>query len=126
MPNLNNFQFLAERFDSILNQTMDNWELIVVDGYSDDGAWELIQEYAARDDRISQGHGRDQIQTLRAGARHRATARGPRFIAQSGRLEQCPVVRHGQIHSETPDPGPIRMENLPRQHRDRLEDKTLP
>lgn len=41
-----------ERFDSILNQTFVNWELIVVDGYSDDGSWELIKEFAAKDPRI--------------------------------------------------------------------------
>lgn len=52
MPNLNNRRFLTERLDSILNQTLRDWELIVVDSYSDDGAWELIQNYAAHDRRF--------------------------------------------------------------------------
>lgn len=52
MPNLNNRRFLLERFDSIVNQTLTDWELIIVDSYSDDGAWELIQKYAANDRRF--------------------------------------------------------------------------
>lgn len=52
LPNLNNHQFLATRFETILAQSYENWELIVVDSYSDDGAWEIIQQYARRDCRI--------------------------------------------------------------------------
>ena len=53
LPNLNYKKFLVDRFESILLQTYETWELIVIDSYSDDGAWELIQEYAKRDDRIT-------------------------------------------------------------------------
>lgn len=53
LPNLNTVKFLRERFETILNQTLTDWELIVVDNYSDDGAWELIQEYASNDPRIN-------------------------------------------------------------------------
>lgn len=52
MPNLNSRQYLAERIESILAQSYTNWELIIVDSYSDDGAWELIQEYVANDRRF--------------------------------------------------------------------------
>lgn len=52
LPNLNNRRFLTERLDSIVNQILTDWELILVDSYSDDGAWELIQAYAARDRRF--------------------------------------------------------------------------
>ena len=52
LPNLNYRRFLDARFESILAQTYQNWEVVVVDSYSDDGAWELIQAYAARDKRI--------------------------------------------------------------------------
>jgi len=46
LPNLNNKPFLDERLDTIFKQTYSNWELIVVDNYSDDGAWELFQKYS--------------------------------------------------------------------------------
>lgn len=52
MPNLNNRPFLNERFATILGQTMTDWELIVIDSYSDDGAWEVIQAFAETDPRI--------------------------------------------------------------------------
>jgi glycosyltransferase involved in cell wall biosynthesis len=57
VPNLNTRPFLPERFETIFNQTLQDWELIVYDSYSDDGAWEYIQELAAREPRmrISQG-----------------------------------------------------------------------
>ena len=57
IPNLNNRPFLPERFETIFKQTFEDWELIVYDSYSDDGAWEYIQELAAHEPRmrISQG-----------------------------------------------------------------------
>jgi glycosyltransferase involved in cell wall biosynthesis len=57
VPNLNTRPYLAERFETIFVQTLQDWELIVYDSYSDDGAWEYIQQLAAREPRmqISQG-----------------------------------------------------------------------
>ncbi len=52
LPNLNNKRFLEERLKSIADQTFSDWELVIVDNYSDDGAWELFQEWAQDDNRI--------------------------------------------------------------------------
>lgn len=52
LPNYNYRRFLDARLQSILTQTVADWELIIVDSYSNDGAWELIQEYASQDARI--------------------------------------------------------------------------
>jgi glycosyltransferase involved in cell wall biosynthesis len=52
LPSLNTRPFLPERLDTILAQTFQDWELIVVDSYSDDGSWELIQDYAKREPRM--------------------------------------------------------------------------
>ncbi len=52
MPNLNYRHYLDERIQSVLNQTLTDFEYIIVDSYSDDGAWELIQEYAEKDSRL--------------------------------------------------------------------------
>ncbi len=46
LPNLNNRRFLEPRMESIMAQTMADWELIVCDSYSDDGAWEYFQAFA--------------------------------------------------------------------------------
>jgi glycosyltransferase involved in cell wall biosynthesis len=52
LPNLNTSKYLPARFESIQAQTFTDWETIVVDSYSNDGAWELIQQYAQNDPRI--------------------------------------------------------------------------
>ena len=45
LPNLNNRPFLKERMETILAQTVTDWELIVCDSYSDDGSWEFFQRF---------------------------------------------------------------------------------
>ena len=52
LPNLNAATYLKERLDTILAQTFTEWELVVVDGYSSDGSWDIIQEYANKDNRM--------------------------------------------------------------------------
>ncbi len=45
-------QFLTEALDSILSQTMPNWELFCLDDGSTDATASIIAEYSARDARI--------------------------------------------------------------------------
>jgi GT2 family glycosyltransferase len=52
LPNLNHRPFLEERLQSILDQTFRDWELIIVDNHSDDGAWEFFKSLPERDPRI--------------------------------------------------------------------------
>jgi len=52
VPNLNTLPFLRERFDSIFQQTFNDWELFVYDSHSDDGSWEFIQQVAQTDKRV--------------------------------------------------------------------------
>ena len=44
--------FLPESVESVLNQAFDNLELICVDAGSTDGSFEILQEYALKDERI--------------------------------------------------------------------------
>src|SRR6185295_9653685 len=50
MPTYNRATFIGETIRSILNQTYENWELIIVDDGSDDGTEEVILQL--RDQRI--------------------------------------------------------------------------
>jgi glycosyltransferase involved in cell wall biosynthesis len=43
LPNLNNRRFLEDRIASIYGQSFEDWELIVCDSHSEDGAWEYFQ-----------------------------------------------------------------------------------
>lgn len=45
LPSLNTRQFLEERMETIFNQTVTDWELIVCDSYSDDRSWEFFQKF---------------------------------------------------------------------------------
>ena len=52
LPNYNKFPYINESLKSLLDQTYKNWRCIVVDGFSDDGSWEIIQSYANTDSRF--------------------------------------------------------------------------
>lgn len=47
-PFYNTREYLAECIESVLRQSYENWEYILVDNCSDDGSSELAQDYAAR------------------------------------------------------------------------------
>jgi len=52
MPNYNCEKYVWEAIESILNQSFTDFEFIIVDDWSTDNSWEIIQEYAKKDDRI--------------------------------------------------------------------------
>jgi hypothetical protein len=52
VPNLNTLPFLPERFDTIFSQSFQDWELLVYDSYSEDGAWDYISSLAKREARM--------------------------------------------------------------------------
>jgi len=45
IPNYNHARFLQQRIDSVLNQTFDNFEVIIIDDCSTDNSREIIEEY---------------------------------------------------------------------------------
>lgn len=53
MPMHNSEEFLAEAIDSVLAQTYQNWELLIIDDNSTDGSCQLAEDYAKKDPRIS-------------------------------------------------------------------------
>lgn len=53
VPCFNNGDLLSKLIDSILNQTYNNWELIIVDDCSSDNTIDIIKKYANSDLRIS-------------------------------------------------------------------------
>jgi glycosyltransferase involved in cell wall biosynthesis len=52
VPTYNRLKTLPNTIQSILKQTYDHWELIIVDDGSTDGTEKLVHEYSARDSRI--------------------------------------------------------------------------
>lgn len=47
VPNLNKVQYLPACIESILAQDYTNWRCVFVDGYSTDGSWEYMQQFAS-------------------------------------------------------------------------------
>jgi len=52
MPSYNHERFIAEAVDSVLEQTVEDFELIIIDDGSSDNSKEVIESYRARDTRI--------------------------------------------------------------------------
>lgn len=52
MPVFNGSNYIREALDSIIAQTFTDFELIVCDNASQDNTRQIVQEYAAKDDRI--------------------------------------------------------------------------
>ena len=51
-PVHNGERYLAECIESVLGQTYDNWEYLVVDNCSTDGTSEIVRAYCERDERV--------------------------------------------------------------------------
>ncbi len=52
IPSFNSKTFISESISSVINQSYDNWELLIVDGESSDGTQEIIKKAIDLDSRI--------------------------------------------------------------------------
>jgi glycosyltransferase involved in cell wall biosynthesis len=53
LPNRNTLPYLTERVETIFAQTYEDWELVVSDNFSDDGAWAFLERLASKERRVS-------------------------------------------------------------------------
>jgi len=51
-PSYKSEKFISQTIESVLNQTYQNWEMIIVDDVSPDNSNEIIEEYTKKDNRI--------------------------------------------------------------------------
>lgn len=52
MPSLNVAAYIRECLESVVNQSLKELEILCVDAGSTDGTWEILKEYAQKDERI--------------------------------------------------------------------------
>ena len=52
MATYNGSKYISEQLDSILMQTINDFELVICDDCSTDNTWEILQQYATKDSRI--------------------------------------------------------------------------
>jgi glycosyltransferase involved in cell wall biosynthesis len=53
IPTYNGAQYLHECLNSVLSQSFSNYQVIIVDDQSSDNTWEILNQYAIQDNRIS-------------------------------------------------------------------------
>ena len=72
VPFKNTADYLEDCLESILKQTLTNWELLIVDDGSTDESQKLVQKYANKDSRIQlfKNDGNGIIEALRTAYRH--------------------------------------------------------
>jgi len=52
MPNINGAPFIGKAIMSVLEQSWNNWELVIIDDASSDSSRDIIQKFAKKDKRI--------------------------------------------------------------------------
>lgn len=105
LPVYNNEPHLEACLGSILSQTLNNWELLAVDDYSEDGSPGILQRYARKDARIRllQNQGpKGIIPALRLALLH---SRG-RYISRMDADDLMPAGKLDTLRSLLPARGP--------------------
>lgn len=76
VPVYNQKQYIAECIQSALNQTFTDFQIVIVDNASDDGTWEICQQFAANDSRIRAYRNEENIGPVRNWKRCAEEAKG--------------------------------------------------
>jgi glycosyltransferase involved in cell wall biosynthesis len=76
IPVFNRKEYIIDCIQSALNQTFENFEVVVVDNASDDGTWEVCQQFAALDQRVRIFRNETNIGPVRNWMRCAQEARG--------------------------------------------------
>ena len=56
MPAYNEERYIGEAITSVINQTYQNWELIIIDDCSQDRTSEIIEQYIINEPKIGRAH----------------------------------------------------------------------
>ena len=76
IPVFNRKDYITECIQSALDQTFTDFEVVVVDNASDDGTWEICQQFAATDQRVRIFRNESNIGPVRNWARCAQEAKG--------------------------------------------------
>ncbi len=84
MPVYNARPYLADAIESILNQSFSDFEFIIIDDSSTDHSWDILNEYAQRDERIQLMRNEINSGITKSLNRGLATAQGKYIARQDG------------------------------------------
>ncbi len=108
-PVYNGEKFLEQCIESVLNQTYENWEYVIVNNCSTDHSLEIAEKYAKQDERISI-HNNEQFLELMPNLNHafRQIAKESEYCqvvhADDWLFPEC-VERRVEVGVENPDVG---------------------
>ncbi len=104
VPTYNHEKFLPEALDSLLGQSFEDWEAVVVDDGSTDGSGEIMDRYVKRDSRFRTIHKANGgvSSALNAGIEN---ARGEWicWLSSDDYFEPCKLQIHSKVIKEYPD-----------------------
>ncbi|WP_370476684.1 glycosyltransferase family 2 protein [Tamlana flava] len=109
IPFKNTEDFIADCLDSIISQTYKNWEMIIVDDYSNDNSYHIVNAYAKEDERIQliKNSGKGIIEALRlafeTSTGHYITRMDSDDVMPENKLEVLlnNLLNHGKNHVAT-------------------------
>lgn len=103
--------YIRETIESVIAQTFENWEMIIVDDGSTDNSVEVIKSYAAKDERIKlfqheNGVNKGLAETLKTGIRY-ASGEWVAFVESDDSLKPDYLEKKLAIAEKYPDAGLI-------------------
>ena len=100
----NRENYLRRSIDSLLNQTLKNWELIAIDDGSDDSSFEILQEYSAGHKRIKVlRHKNMKLPLSRNRGIKAATGKYVTFLDSDDEYESDHLQRRAEILEKYPE-----------------------
>lgn len=107
MASYNYAQYLDEAISSVVNQSYQDWELIVVDDGSSDNSVEIIKSYCEKDQRIrlfqhADGQNKGLKETLLLGIEH-ATGDWIAFLESDDTFEPDNLLKKSEITEKFPE-----------------------
>ena len=107
MPAYNAEKYISEAIESILGQTFENFELIILDDASTDSTWEIIKKYSEKDGRITPVRNRQNLYI--AGNRNKgiSLARGKYVVWQDADDISLPkrIEKLAELMEKNPEVG---------------------
>ncbi|MEW6140988.1 MAG: glycosyltransferase family 2 protein [Thermodesulfobacteriota bacterium] len=105
LPVYNGERHMREAIESVLSQTFDDLELVIVDNASSDSTWEICQEYSRLDERVHTYRNTTNIGSYRNFARALQLTRGNYFLwlAHDDILEETYLAKCHSFLSSHPD-----------------------
>jgi glycosyltransferase involved in cell wall biosynthesis len=107
IPAYNGERWLGEAIESVLAQTRQDFELLIVDNHSSDGSFGLATEAARRDDRIRVVENRETIGAVPNHNRCLALAQGDliKFLHHDDRIREHCLERMAAVFEANPRVG---------------------